>query len=454
MHVIVIGAGLVGLAAGWRLAQLGERVTLVDPDPAGGATHAAAGMLAPVAETSYDERALGQLCLASNDRYAGFVGQLAAALGRSAQDVGYRQTRTLIVGADAADRGALSDLHELSVGLGLDSRRLTSREARRLEPLLGPGLSAAFLAEGDHQVDPRRLAAALLEALPAAGAQLVRGEVRAVTSTEYDGGASDGGASDGGASDGGASDGGASDCAAHAPTAPDDTRTGRDGTSRGAPRGGSRVVGGGAVTGVVLTDGRRITGDAVVVANAVAAGELDGIGLDLRASLRPVYGDVVRLDAPPSLRGLISGTIRGLVAGRPVYLVPRGDGSVVLGATAREDGQPRVSAGGVHELLRDAIRLVPAVAEFALTESVARARPGTPDNAPLLGRLPIGGLVAATGTYRNGVLLAPAVADAVAHLLGHPVAAPTDLAAFAPGRFAAAPPAPRPGAVPVPAGRA
>lgn len=371
MRVIVIGAGLVGLAIAWRLNSVGARVTLVDPAPASGATHAAAGMLAPVAETYYQEEALGRLGLASAARYSAFVDEVAGALGRDRAGVGYLATRTLIVGADSADRGSLSDLHDLSVALGLPSRRITTREARRLEPLLGPGISSAFLADGDHQVDPRTLAAALLEALAARGVEFVAGRVTRV------------------------SDG---------------------------------------ATGVALADGSTLAADAVVVANAVGAREIGGLGVDLR--VRPIYGDVLRLDAPQSLRGLVSGTIRALVAGRPAYLVPRADGSLVLGATSREDGNPNVSVGGVHELLRDAIRILPALAEFALLESVARARPGTPDNAPLLGRLPVDALIAATGTYRNGILLAPAVADTVAHLLGFDVEPPeADLTAFDPARF-------------------
>lgn len=385
MRVVVVGAGIVGLATAWTLQRRGADMTIVDPAPASGATHAAAGMLAPVAETYYREQQLGRLCLASAAGYPGFVAELAATLGRDVADVGYRPTRTLIVGADSADRDALGDLHDLSVSLGLASERLTTRQARRLEPLLSPTLACAFLADGDHQVDPRTLADALLESLAAQGARLVTRGAEAVTHT-------------------------GDDCS--------------------------------PVTGVRLGDGSRIGADAVVVANAVAARDLRGLGADLSRSLRPVYGDVLRLRPPRHLAGLLTGTVRGLATGHPAYLVPRADGEVVLGATSREDGNDQVSAGGVHELLRDAIRLVPAVAEFALTESVARARPGTPDNAPLLGRLPAPGLIAATGTFRNGVLLAPVIGQAVAGLLGF--GEPPDLAAFDPTRFCVASSSPAP----------
>jgi glycine oxidase len=109
------------------------------------------------------------------------------------------------------------------------------------------------------------------------------------------------------------------------------------------------------------------------------------------------------------------------VHGVPVYLVPRSNGTVVIGATQREDGSSAVSAGGVCQLLRDAQALVPAVSELELIEVTARARPGTPDNAPLLGRVSqtggatrgddIPGLIIATGFFRHGVLLTPVAAQ-------------------------------------------
>jgi glycine oxidase len=111
----------------------------------------------------------------------------------------------------------------------------------------------------------------------------------------------------------------------------------------------------------------------------------------------------------------------------PVYLVPRSDGTVVIGATQREDGSSAVSAGGVYQLLRDAQVLVPAVSELELIEMTTRARPGTPDNAPLLGRVsrtsgaPEGddvlGLIIATGFFRHGVLLTPVAAQYCRHLI-------------------------------------
>lgn len=362
MRVVVIGAGLVGLATAWTLHRGGAEVTVVDPAPGQGATYAAAGMLAAVTETYYREEELGRLCLAGATAYPAFVEDVAEALGRGTEELGHRTTPTLVVGADAADREALTDLHRLSTGLGLASQLLTTREARRREPLLSPRISCAVLAEGDHQVDPRTLGSALLEALTAARAE------------------------------------------AHVPA-----------RASGILHSGDPSA---PVRGVRLEDGTTLEADAVVVANAVAAKDLEGLGADLTGALRPVYGDVLRLRPPARTDQVLAGSVRGRVAGRPVYLVPRADGSVVLGATSREDGRAGVHVGGLHELLSDAIRIVPALAECELAEVVARPRPGTPDNAPLLGRLPTEGLVVATGTYRNGILLAPAIAAAVTRLLG------------------------------------
>jgi glycine oxidase len=386
VRVVIIGAGIIGLSIAWRAARAGAQVVVCDPAPASGATHAAAGVLAPVAETYHREQEIGELCLASARAYAEFLAQLAE--DTDAAPTGHVTTGTLICGIDAADRSTLTDLHHLATSLGLASQQLTTREARRLEPLLGPGLSCAFLAPEDHQVDPRALATALLEALHQHGGRVVPEYVAAVTHRDPDD-----------------------------PTSP--------------------------VDGVRLAGGLVVEADAVIVANAVAAGELGGLPVGLRSVLRPVHGDVVRLTPPPHLHGMLTRTIRGYAAGHPAYLVPRTDGTVVLGATSREDANPDISAGGVYALLRDAVRLVPAVTEYAVTEILARPRPGTPDNAPLLGHLGADGLIAATGFFRHGVLLAPAAAVIVTGLLGledelaHPSLDPRP--SFDPYRFAPVP---------------
>ena len=121
--------------------------------------------------------------------------------------------------------------------------------------------------------------------------------------------------------------------------------------------------------------------------------------------------------------------------GSSVYLVPRESGELVVGATQEEMGSDtRVTAGGVWELLRDARAIVPGITELELAEAVAGLRPGTPDNAPVLGPSCLPGLVLATGHFRAGVLLAPVTADLIS---GYLATGELDerAAPFGPGRF-------------------
>jgi glycine oxidase len=147
--------------------------------------------------------------------------------------------------------------------------------------------------------------------------------------------------------------------------------------------------------------------------------------------VRPVKGQILALrgnpDQPVSER---------IVASERVYLVPRPDGRLIVGSTVEERGfDIQVTAGGVHELLREAYRALPDVAELELVETLAGLRPGTPDNAPLIGPGALDGLVLATGHYRNGILLTPISAEAVAALLAQAPQPPEAQAAH-PGRFA------------------
>ncbi|HYH33186.1 MAG TPA: FAD-dependent oxidoreductase, partial [Pseudonocardia sp.] len=154
--------------------------------------------------------------------------------------------------------------------------------------------------------------------------------------------------------------------------------------------------------------------------------------------VRPVKGEILRIAHRPGAFPSPRRTVRALVDGRPVYVVPRDDGGLVVGATQAELGfDTEVTVGGVRDLLRDAERILPGVAEYALVESAAGLRPGSPDNLPLVGALGPEGLLVATGHHRNGMLLAPVTADAVAALLrGDPV--PDPVRAAAPTRLTAA----------------
>ncbi|HZK58286.1 MAG TPA: glycine oxidase ThiO [Cryobacterium sp.] len=390
VDVVVVGAGIIGLGIAWAAAQSGRTVAVVDPAPATGATYAAAGMLAPVSELHYQEEDLLDLTLASAALYPAFI----ESLGATAEAAGYRTTRTITVGADAADRRSLADLRAAQLAHGLAVEPLTIREARALEPLLSPQLSSAFSIEQDHQVDPRRLADRLRSAIAGAAAAGNWTHEHSIRQNAM-------------------------------------SLLHENPADAASP-----------VTGVSLADGSTVPAGEVIVANGLAAARLGGLPGWLTLPLRPVYGDILRLRVPEHLGPLLTATIRGLVRGLPVYIVPRSDGTVVLGATQREDGSAAVSAGGVHQLLRDAQVLVPAVAELELIEVTARARPGTPDNAPLLGRVARGpgqpagdipGLIIATGFFRHGVLLTPLAAEHSLHLLDG--AADARWARFRPDRF-------------------
>lgn len=366
--VIVVGAGIIGLATARELLRRGREVTVLDPDPVSGATRAAAGMLAPGAEVVWDQPALHPLLAESARRWPGLAAGVAADAGR---EIGHLATGTLVCAGDAADRRRLAELAGLQRDLGMAVEPIPAAEARRREPALGPGCVGAVHLPGDHQVDPRRFCAALLELL---GPRVRRARVAAVT------------------------------------------------------------FAGDRATGVRLADGAELRAAEVLLAAGLGIGGIAGAPPPLAAALRPVHGEVLRLRVPARLRPLLTRTIRGVVGGRPVYLVPRADGTVVLGATSREDALAGVRAGGVERLLRDARRLVPAVAELELVEVIARARPGSPDDAPLIGRIGPG-LSVSAGYFRHGILLAALGADLGADAVTGLPADPRFAAAIDPTRF-------------------
>jgi len=164
---------------------------------------------------------------------------------------------------------------------------------------------------------------------------------------------------------------------------------------------------GAAVTGVRLADGTELSAELVLLCAGAATEALAGIGV------RPVKGQILRLTVPDRLGTVLRHTVRGLIRGSEVYLVPRAGGEIVVGATVEDQGfDVSVTAGGAYELLRNAYELLPVSSECVLAEASAGSRPGSPDNGPLVGWLEPG-LLAATGHYRNGILLSALTAEAV-----------------------------------------
>lgn len=183
-----------------------------------------------------------------------------------------------------------------------------------------------------------------------------------------------------------------------------------------------RVEARGGRASVVLEGGRCLDGDAAVV----ALGAWSDAAIETSASLpalRPVKGHILRLR---SQRPPIDRCVRAMVRGRAVYLVPRGDGELVVGATAEERGfDTTVQVGQVFALLEDARQVLPEIDELELVEAACGLRPGSSSNAPIVTRVPEGPVVIATGHHRNGILLAPLTAELVVSALegrDHPAA--------------------------------
>jgi glycine oxidase len=257
------------------------------------------------------------------------------------------------VGLDVDDVAVIDDLHSLHTQHGLPSERLGRDELRAREPLLAPQVRGGLFAPRDGAVDPRRLLAALDAVVRSSGVEVLAESVDAL------------------------------------------------------------AVDGDRVAGVALASGTR-SASTIVLAAGSWSPLLQGLPAVCSPPVRPVYGEVVRLRARMPGHAPAH-AIRAVVRGAHVYVVPRRSGEIVVGATSLERGfETRVTAGGIYELLRDARSVVPALDEAELVETIAGLRPGTPDNAPIVGWSGVEGLFLATGHYRNGILLTPVTADAVA----------------------------------------
>jgi glycine oxidase len=286
----------------------------------------------------------------------------------SGLDSGYVRHGALHVALDRDEAAELRRVHDLQRSLGLGAEWLPPRRCRELEPGLTPSFNGGVYAPDEAAIDPRRMTAALLVALAGAGV-----EVRSATDVV-------------------------------------------------AP-----ILAGERLEGVRTGAGEELRAGHVVLATGAWAGAESWLPEAARPPVRPVKGEILELrspgGAPPCER---------IVASERVYLVPRPGGRLIVGATTEERGfDATVTAGGVHELLREAYRLLPDVTEMELVEAMAGLRPGTPDNLPLIGPGALDGLILACGHYRNGILLAPITGEAIAGVVaGKPL--PESLAAAEP----------------------
>ena len=284
--------------------------------------------------------------------------------------VGYRDEGTIVVALTRDDAEQLRFTFDFQKSLGLDLQWLSGAEARRREPHLRPGISGAVFSPRDHQVDNRRLARALVEAARKAGAIVYE----------------------------------------HDPVR-------------------ELEITGGRITAAV-TEHRREPADVIVLAAGAWSREIGGIPEIHRPPVRPIKGQMLALSMDPA-----NPLLRHVVWLPRGYLVPRRDGRLVVGGTVEERGfDDTITAGGLLALIEGAWRAVPGIEELPVAETWVGFRPGSRDDAPMLGPSGIDGLVIATGHHRNGILLTPLTAEAVSAfvLTGH---LPEAVRPFTPERF-------------------
>ncbi len=271
----------------------------------------------------------------------------------SGQRVELRQEGTLMVALNRDDTAQLRYTYDFQLQHGIALEWLTGGQARQREPHLHPHLAAAVYCAKDHQVENRKLVRALRAAFLAAGGKLHE----------------------------------------HGRVTAIDLQAGR-------------------AAGVVLGD-KCIAADVVLLAAGAWSSEIAGLPPAAKPPVRPIKGQMLalRMDAAAPL-------LRHVVWTPRVYLVPREDGRLIVGATTEERGfNGDLTAGGIYTLLEGAWRALPGVEELPIDEMWVGFRPGSRDDAPLLGPGAIDGLVYATGHHRNGILLTPVTADAVARYI-------------------------------------
>jgi glycine oxidase len=352
--VVVVGGGVIGLATAWRLAQAGATVTVLERAER---PPGGATRVAAGMLAPVGELTFGEPDLLELTLVAAelYPGFVAELEEASGIGTGYEARGALHVALDRDEAEQLRRVHDLQRRMGLEAEWLPPSGCRALEPGIAPSLSGGVIAPGEGSIDPRALCASLLAALRE---QAV--EVRAGTEVS------------------------------------------------------EAVVEEGRIAGVRTADGDTLRAASVVLACGAWSGRARWLPEGARPPVRPVKGQILELRAP----GGAPAPVGRIVASERVYMVPRGDGRLIVGATVEERGfDTAVTAGGVHELLREAYRLLPEVAEMELVEAMAGLRPGTPDNMPVVGPGALDGLIIATGHHRNGILLAPLAAARVVDTL-------------------------------------
>jgi glycine oxidase len=344
VDIVVVGAGVVGLAVACEASARGYRVVVLERDRIGaGAAGVAAGMLAPASEAESEDPALLAFALESCRLYPDWVRSIEATSGVPCR---YRTEGSLLVALHRDHVEELERLAGIQARLGLEVTWLNAGAVLAREPSLSPRVVGGLLAENDRQIDPRTYMASMAAAIGKRGGQVLTGA--SVLEIVVEG---------------------------------------------GEARGVRYELGG--------EEREAMAPVTVVAAGAWANTPLRGLLPPL--PLRPVKGQILRLRGAPPLKHVLRTS--------DVYLVPREDGELVVGATAEERGfDTRPTAGPVMDLLREAWRVLPGIYEMELAELGVGFRPALRDNLPVIGPAPVGGLFLAAGHYRHGVMLSAVTA--------------------------------------------
>lgn len=354
-EVVIVGAGVMGLAIALELRLKGISVSLLCRQGAEAASYAAAGMLAPQAE-ELPAGAMLDLCLRSRDRYPSWIAQVEAIAGR---DAGYWAC------------GILAPRYEMPVTQPTLPADWWSRgQLCQASAALSAEVVGGWWYPQDAQVDNRKLTKALWMAVQELGAKIYEGVVVEAWV-------------------------GQADRVAHLRTNQGDWR-----------------------------------GDHYVMAMGAWSGQ--ALGLEWALPVTPRKGQMLSVRVPDPDRL----PVRTVLFGTDIYVVPRREGRIVLGATSEKVGfTPGNTPAGLQRLFAHAVRLVPAIADYEVEEFWYGYRPETPDELPILGSSPYNNLTLATGHYRNGILLTPITGELVANWISDRVADPL-LNAFHWSRFA------------------
>lgn len=337
--ILIVGGGIIGLAIAIELKRQGAKVTVISQDFTQAASHAAAGMLAPLAEKLTSPPLL-DLCLRSRWLYPEWTQKLEALTG---VETGYLPCGILAPVYAEPELTAKSTSQSSAVWLDRATIQL-------YQPGLSDRVVGGWWYPEDGQVDNRCLMRALLQGAQTLGIELQEGvKVKAIQQKQ------------------------------------------------------------GKVNGV-LTDIGQLEAEQYVLAAGSWSSQL------LPLPVRPVKGQMLALKMPQKLHQPFP--LQRVLYGDGVYLVPRQDGRLIVGATAEEVAwTPYNTPQGIQNLLSKAIELYPAAADWQIEELWWGFRPGTPDELPILGQSACENLFLATGHYRNGILLAPITASLIADLI-------------------------------------